>query len=278
MAIRRFLKKILGRAVLEGNTYRFLSLTILDSWPYVPLRNYLDIRKVLLFWKVCAHAQQNYASLSMAYDLTALVENSRLAGAIVECGAWRGGCAAVMATVADRAKSNRKVWLFDSFAGMPAATKEDVGDDATRLSRGVRSGALSPVGTNVASVEEVRILLFEKLLLKEENINIVKGWFQNTLPVYRDRIGAIAILRIDGDWYESTKVCIESLYDNVVKDGYVIIDDYGFFPGCKKAVDEFLERRHLRVQFNKADYSRVYFKKVEGPAALAGDRSQTGRD
>jgi hypothetical protein len=125
------------------------------------------------------------------------------------------------------------------------------------------SGALSPVGTNMASVDEVRTLLFKKLRLKEDNITIVKGWFQNTLPVYRDRMGAIAILRIDGDWYESTKVCLESLYDNVVNEGYIIIDDYGFYPGCKKAVDEFLERRRLKVQLIKTDYSRVYFKKVE---------------
>ncbi len=271
MTIRAFVKKTLGRAIFETNTYRFLSLTIPDSWPYVPLGDYLNIDKLLLFWKVSAHALQNYASLSMAYDLTALVEKNQLAGAIVECGVWRGGCAAVMATVADKAESNRRVWLFDSFEGMPAATKEDVGEEAKQLSRGVMSGALSPVGTLMASVDEVRTLLFKKLRLKEDNITIVKGWFQNTLPLYRDRIGAIAILRVDGDWYESTKVCLESLYDNVVNEGYIIIDDYGFYPGCKKAVDDFLERRRLKVQLNKVDYSRVYFKKVQGPAPLAGD-------
>lgn len=267
MTIRGFVKKTLGHAVFDTNTYRFLSLTIPDSWPYVPLSNYLNIYKLLLFWKVCGHAQQNYASLSMAYDLTALVENNKLTGAIVECGAWRGGCAAVMAVVADRAESNRKIWLFDSFEGMPAATKEDVGEDAKLLSRGVMSGDLSSVGTNMASIDEVRTLLFKKLRLKEENITIVKGWFQDTLPLYRDRIGAIAILRIDGDWYESTKVSLESLYDKVVNEGYIIIDDYGFFPGCRKAVDEFLDHRCLKVQFNQIDYSRVYFKKIEGPRA-----------
>ncbi len=265
MTIRGFVKKTLGHVVFETNTYRFLSLTIRDSWPYVPLSDYLNIDKLLLFWKVCRNAQQNYASLSMAYDLTALVEKNNLAGAIVECGVWRGGCAAVMATVA--AESNRKIWLFDSFEGMPAATKEDLGEAATLLSNGMMSGALSSVGTNIASVDEVRVLLFKSLRLKEDNISIVKGWFQDTLPLYRDRIGAIAILRIDGDWYESTKVCIESLYDNVVNEGYIIIDDYGFFPGCKKAVDDFLERRCLKVQLNKVDYSRVYFKKVEGSQA-----------
>jgi O-methyltransferase len=270
VSIRGFVKKMLGHWIVETNTYRFLSLTIRDSWPYVPLGDYLNIDKSLLFWRVCRNAQQNYASLSTAYDLTALVEKNKLAGAIVECGVWRGGCAAVMATVADKAERPRKVWLFDSFEGMPAATKEDVGEYATLLSNGMMSGALSSVGTNIASVDEVRALLFKNLRLKEDNITIVKGWFQDTLPLYRERIGAIAILRIDGDWYESTKVCVESLYDNVVNEGYIIVDDYGFFPGCKKAVDDFLERRHLKVQLVKTDYSRVYFKKVEEP--FVGDR------
>ena len=96
------------------------------------------------------------------------------------------------------------------------------------------------------------------------NVIIVKGWFQDTLILNQIRIGPIALLRIDGDWYESTKVCLECLFDNVANGGYVIIDDYGFFPGCRKAVDEFLASRGLKVQFIPVDYSRVYFKKVTG--------------
>jgi O-methyltransferase len=200
-------------------------------------------------------------SLSNVYDLTALVENNRLPGAIVECGVWRGGCAAVMAAVAAKARSDRRIWLFDSFEGMPEATKEDIGENVKWLSGNLMSGRLAPVGTNVASIDEVRNLFFNKLRLDESNVMIVKGWFQNTIPEYQSRIGPIAILRIDGDWYESTKVCIENLYDNVVDGGYVIIDDYGFFPGCKKAVDEFVERRALKALLTVIDYSRVYFKK-----------------
>jgi hypothetical protein len=203
----------------------------------------------------------------MAYDLACRVQEERLAGAIVECGVWRGGCAAVMAVAADRAAANRKIWLFDSFEGMPAASAEDIGEFAKLLSGGTMSGALTPVGTNVASVEDVKALLFDTLRLNPQSISIVKGWFQDTLPVSRDKIGAIALLRIDGDWYESTKVCLESLFDNVVDNGYIIIDDYGFFPGCKKAVEEFLAHRNLQVSVKFADYSRIYFRKP--PRAVA---------
>ena len=260
MTIREFVKKVSNRLIFSKGSH-FLSLTILDSWPYVPLKKYLSLDKLVLFWKVCAHAQQNYASLANAYDLTLLVENNIWEGAVVECGVWRGGCAAVMATVVEKSKSHRKVWLFDSFEGMPQATKDDIGGDARELSCGAMSGNLAPVGKNIASVDEVKALLFTKLCLSEDNISIVKGWFQDTLPLYRTRIGPIALLRIDGDWYESTKVCLECLFDNVVNEGYVIIDDYGFFPGCKKAVNEFLDSRGLKVQFTAVDYSRVYFKK-----------------
>ncbi len=259
--MRVFMQSELRRLVTGSKIHRFLSLMILDSWKYVPLRKYLNFRKLSLFWKVCLHAQQNWASLSSVYDLTTFVENSRLPGALVECGVWRGGCAAVMATVAAKARSNRKLWLFDSFEGMPEATQEDLGEDAKWLSNNRMSGRLAPVGRNVASINEVRSLLFNELHLETSSVMIVKGWFQNTLPEYQRHIGPVAILRIDGDWYESTRVCLENLYDNVVAGGFIIIDDYGFFPGCRKAVDEFVERRALKARLTAIDYSRVYFRK-----------------
>ena len=77
---------------------------------------------------------------------------------------------------------------------------------------------------------------------------MVKGWFQDTLPKYKDKIGAIAVLRVDADWYESTKCCLENLYDNVVTGGYIFVDDYGFVTGCKKATDNFLTNKKLNAQ------------------------------
>jgi O-methyltransferase len=255
------MKRIIKALVTKSTAYRFFSLTILDSLKYVPLVQYANIDKLLLFWKVCPYAQQNYASLSQAYELTTSAERDSLPGSIVECGVWRGGCAAVMAAVAARSKSHRKIWLFDSFEGMPEGTKEDVGEEAKWLSRSMMNGNLAPVGTNVAPVDDVKTLFFKKLRLQEDTVKIVKGWFQNTLPKYKNEIGSIAILRIDADWYESTKVCLEHLYDNVVSGGYVIIDDYGYYPGCKKAVDEFIAARNLDVNVIPVDYSRVHFRK-----------------
>ena len=109
--------------------------------------------------------------------------------------------------------SNRKMWLFDSFEGMPEATSMDIGEKAGELAKNRMSGGLIPVGTTVAAIDEVKTLLFKKLHLDEDNIILVKGWFQHTVPKYKSQIGPISILRVDGDWYDSTKVCLENLYD-----------------------------------------------------------------
>ncbi|MBU4510223.1 TylF/MycF family methyltransferase [bacterium] len=80
--------------------------------------------------------------------------------------------------------------------------------------------------------------------IDKKNIKMIKGWFQNTLPEYKNKIGKISLLRIDADWYESTKCCLENLYDNVIDEGFVVIDDYGTCFGAKKALDEFLEKKN----------------------------------
>lgn len=95
------------------------------------------------------------------------------------------------------------------------------------------------------------------------------GWFQSTLPASRKELGRIAILRVDADWYESTRCCLEELYDQLVVGGYLIIDDYGHFPGCRKAVDEFFEARGLRPRWVPIDYTGVYARK--GPEDGIGD-------
>jgi hypothetical protein len=245
---------------------RLFARRVADSWPYVPLPGYVHAGKLYRFWQLIPYAQQNYASLSSLYDLTKLVERNKIPGAFVECGVWRGGAAALMALIAKDARSGRKTWLFDSFEGQPEASTLDTGEAAKQLARGRLTGRLVSVGTNVASIDEVKALLFGKLGLAIEDVLIIKGWFQDTLPSSKDHIGPIALLRIDGDWYESTKVCLDNLYDNVSEGGYIIIDDYGWFPGCRAAVDEFLRARHLKPELRRIDYSRVFFRKT-GPWA-----------
>jgi hypothetical protein len=201
-------------------------------------------------------SQVTYERLIDLYLTCLQLGSLKVKGSFVECGVWMGGCAAVMARSA--ARQGRMTWLFDSFEGMPEASNED-GPVASDLAAGRYGGRLVPVGTNLAPLAAVRSVLFDKLHLDEQAIKIEKGWFQTTLPSSIDSIG-IALLRIDADWYESTKVCLEQLYDSVVSGGYVVIDDYGAFPGCQRAVDDFLESLTVRPQLQAIDES-VRFRK-----------------
>ena len=91
----------------------------------IPLRDYLDFKKLILFKKVYPYTMVSSKALSNVYKLAKIIEKNKTKGAFIECGTWKGGCAAVMAFVADKAKSERKVWLFDSFEGLPEPTDED---------------------------------------------------------------------------------------------------------------------------------------------------------
>jgi len=213
-----------------------------------------------LFLRVKPYTMSSVRRLDNVYQLANAVETAQLPGAFVECGVWNGGCGAVMAYVAKRANSGRVTWFFDSFEGLPEPVALD-GTNAALYARSRTSGELKTIDQCVGSQERVEEVLFDRLRIDRAAVQIRKGWFQNTIPAAANEIGPIAILRLDGDWYESTKVCLENLFDNVVPNGYVIIDDYGFWEGCAKAVDEFLERRGLSVTLEPIDYAGRYFQK-----------------
>ncbi len=225
-----------------------------------PLRDKLNFRRLWLFWRVWPFTMVDYKRLANADDLVADVDKRQLPGAIVECGVWKGGCSAVMAYRTLRNNSNRSVWLFDSFEGLPEPTEVD-GDKARQQAQNNTSGELKPIGRCVGPLEEVHTVLFSVLRIPRGMVNIVKGWFQDTLPKASKEMEPIAVLRLDGDWYESTIVCLNNLYDKVVPSGYVIIDDYGYWQGCKKAVDEFLKERNITVTLQTIDGAGRYFQK-----------------
>jgi len=193
--------------------------------------------------------------LIATHEVVKRVEEEELEGCLVECGVARGGCAALMlmtSWVARRLKASpdstvddgttKEAWLFDSFEGLPEPTTDD---GALQKPQGKDKSSWDLAkGYCLGTQEEVENLLFNQFAFSRNKVHLVKGWFQDTLPEYRERVGDIAVLRIDGDWYESTKCCLENLYDNVVDGGYVILDDYALV-GCRKAVDEFFAGRGM---------------------------------
>ena len=249
------------KTLLKRNKIILYLYNLLLNFIYISPRDYFNFEKYSLFRKISPFTKVPYLRLSNTYELSKLVEKKKIKGAFVECGAWKGGCSAIMAFIAEKAKSNRKIWLFDSFEGMPEATSID-GEEAKKLSKNKFGGKLEPVGTNLAEIKDCEEILFNRLKLNRDNIIIRKGWFQHALPKAKEEIGPIAILRIDADWYESTKYCLENLFDNVVSNGYVIIDDYNYYPGCNHAIDEFIKGK--KIKLNKIGGGvGVFFKKLE---------------
>ncbi|MCV6594512.1 MAG: TylF/MycF family methyltransferase [Silicimonas sp.] len=160
---------------------------------------------------------------SILEKATALVRDG-VPGHFVECGVLDGGTAALLAYAARN--SDRKIALFDAWAGMPEATAED-GD-----------GALKWEGDIVGSPARVRRVL-KKFGARMENIEVYKGWFEDTLPV--SKIEQIAFLHIDCDFFEPTKLVLETFVPRLASGGWVQIDDYTSFEGCRLAVNAFIE-------------------------------------
>lgn len=229
-------------------------------WISILPADFFNGEKLWLFNKVYPYTMAGYKRLSNVYDLAKEIEKNKINGAFVECGVWKGGAAAVMAWIVQKAESGRKVWLFDSFEGLPEPTAAD-GLMAKEYAHNRAGGKLQTIEQCVGPLEDVKRLLFNILKLQKKNIIIEKGWFQNTLPKAKERVGKISILRLDGDWYESTKCCLENLYDNVIVGGYIIIDDYGHWQGARKALEDFFRGRNIKPDVVSIDYTGVYFKK-----------------
>lgn len=173
----------------------------------------------------------------------------------VECGVARGGCLALMKYASG---DNNKIFGFDSFEGMPEINQGKDIDKYNKYDPKFWVGKLNEEGIQPVYDN------FKTLDLNLNNVNIVKGFFEDTLTDKMiEKIGEISILRLDNDWYESTKFTIEKLYDNVVDGGIILIDDYGTFIGCKRAIDEFREKNNISSQLYNTDGEEYYWIKNE---------------
>ncbi len=214
-------------------------------------------------YKIMPYSLVGSAGLSQTYNLVARVIKDNLKGDLVECGVAQGGCSALMALRAfENNENGRKIWLFDSFEGLP---EPGAGD----FLKGIKSAGsfIRPLkkGSCLGTYTEVEKLFFSKFKINKKNVRMIKGWFQNTLPEYKNKIDKISLLRIDADWYEPTKCCLDNLYDNVIDKGFIVIDDYGTCFGAKKALDEFLEKKNLFVELVHDGRGGCYFQKPAEP-------------
>lgn len=196
---------------------------------------------------------ERLVSLSRAIEH---VVRQGIAGDIVECGVWRGGSMLLVARkLVQLQDTTRKLYLFDTFEGMSEPGKEDVSATDQRTAQELMDASDRTAGANVwcySSLDEVRSNM-AKSNYPAGNVRFVKGKVEDTLP--EPSIDKIALLRLDTDWYESTRHELETLYDKLVPGGILIIDDYGHWSGARQAVDEFIERRKLPLFLQRIDYT-----------------------
>ncbi len=176
-----------------------------------------------------------------------------IAGDIVECGVWRGGSMmAIALALMARGDTSRHLYLYDTFEGMSAPTEHDKalgGEPATaQLARTARDHPLWAV----AGLEDVQANL-ASTGYPADRIHYVRGKVEDTIPATLP--GRIALLRLDTDWYESTRHELQHLYPLLAQHGVLIVDDYGHWQGARRAVDEYFAAAPSPVFLHRVDYT-----------------------
>ena len=223
-----------------------------EVWYYIPVKNaagrmtVLNLRNMTDF----AYTMIGQRRMDNIEDCLDIIRSENIPGDLMETGVCRGGAVVFMAGYLKTYNmEDRKIWAADSFEGLPRpSAKEDSGYDFSKAKYPVLAISLEKV-----------MEAFARYGLLFENLIFLRGWFRNTLP--KAPVEKLALLRLDGDLYESTKDALENMYDKVVPGGFIIIDDYNVFEPCKRAVNEFREKRGIRDVLVTIDPSSVYWRK-----------------
>ncbi len=232
------------------NTYCFPSglihlsdATVRDNWSTLS-RGY-DDEDVVKNWidSIRRQTMVTYDGLSVLAQIVKSVEQQGISGKFIETGTWKGGAFSIMAKASQTwGTGTRKIWGFDSFEGIPEPIAElddqEWSTSDMRVPIEEQKGRLRPVNMLVAGEEQVYKSL-KMLGVDSTHIQIFKGWFQETFPKLKtEEIGKVALLRLDGDLYESTIIALEKFEPHLVSGGIVIVDDWGL-KGARQAVKDY---------------------------------------
>jgi len=228
------------------------------TYPVEATKRDIEIMKYILSPEIKSNSisMVSIDRLWAVIQATKYIVNNNIEGDFVECGVWRGGCSLAMAMILEDLKSDRKIFLFDTFAGMTEPTDYDV--NYSNLSAKKKFLSTTKSGYNswcYASLEDVKEQ-FRKVGL-ENKANFIKGDVLETLSKEFNLPKKVALLRLDTDWYESTHYEMKILYPRLQKDGVLLIDDYGHWQGSRKAIDEYFmnEKSTSQSLMWKIDYT-----------------------
>ena len=201
-------------------------------------------------WPSKAHSMIGNRRMSNLRQITEFVVANNIPGDFIETGVWRGG-ACIMARAIFKAYGviDRRVWVADSFCGLPTPNPK-YSADANDQHHTYPQLAIS--------LEEVKSN-FAKYDLLDEQVMFLKGWFSETLP--KASINALAVLRLDGDMYESTMDGLTNLYHKVSPGGFIIVDDFGAVKACQQAILEFRGDHKIEDAIHNIDGIGVFWRK-----------------
>lgn len=197
-------------------------------------------------WPMFGYTMTGHKRLNVLQDCIEKIIAENTPGDFVETGVWRGGSSIFMKALLNLHEvKQKKLWLADSFEGMPIP--KDAADGWDYSDTDYLSVSLEQVKSN-----------FEKFDLLDENVHFLKGWFSDTLP--DAPISDISLLRLDGDLYSSTMDSLVNLYHKVVPGGFVIVDDYFSWPACKQAVTDYLQSHGLNPTIHQIDGTGAFWR------------------
>jgi hypothetical protein len=199
------------------------------------------------------------SSLKRLDNIQYCLENCLSAGVqgnFIECGAWRGGGAILMRGIlAAHGITDRTVWVADSFQGLPLPPDASVDESMYNYPEVIKTNRFA------VTLEEVKSN-FDRYGLLDEQVHFLAGWFNETLP--NAPVQKIALLRLDGDYYDSTMDTLVNLYPKVTLGGYIIIDDWGLNELCgeKQAVIDYRQANRITDEMISVDYHSAYWQKT----------------
>ncbi len=203
-------------------------------------------------WPQYADSMIGYKRLTNIQDCVTDVLHNNIEGDLIETGVWRGGAVIFMRAILKAYHcTNRIVWAADSYEGLPKPDADKYVADTDD-----QHHTYDELKISLETVKEN----FRKYDLLDEQVRFLKGWFKDTLPVAP--IKKLAVLRLDGDMYESTMDALTNLYPKVSKGGYIIIDDWGAVEGCKLAVLDYRKQNNITAEIVPIDLDGIYWKKL----------------
>lgn len=231
---------------LVSNIRRCLASSLATEEPFCDL----EARAVGRDWPVYAETMIGLRRLENLQNCIVRVLEEDVPGDLIETGVWRGGACIFMRGVLKAfGDTRRTVWVADSFQGLPRP-------DAARYPADTEDPHW--IFSELAvSLDMVRAN-FNRYGLLDDKVQFLVGWFRDTLP--SAPMSQLAILRVDGDMYESTILALRSLYPKVTPGGYVIIDDYGALASCRQAVTDFRNEFAIQAEFQPIDWTGVFWR------------------